>query len=604
MELTRRNLIGGTALVAGAAALSSLNLSNAVAQTAEGAIFEGSARGMRGDITVHVTLDGERLVNVQVVRNTESPAKLSQVVVATMPAAMVEAQSVNVDTVNGATISSMALVNAVNAALEAAGVPDLFQGEVPAAELEPVEDAECDILVLGAGHSGCTAAVAARWKEFGVELNDLKVMLVEEQGFIGGTGQLSMGKVGLLLPLNDPANLEKNFEQIYVDWTQPDYPMSRELLHRMVELSGKNVLDMQALGMPMYVPRACGNPEDYEELLGWYSPYYIYPPDYRNGNWPYAGVRYREYFDERIYGEQIEVRLNTEAKELVVEDGAVTGVVVEGPAGTYTIHAKKVILATGGFSRNAELMQEYCPELVNTRPWCAAGCNGDGFYMAQAVDAVVDGRNDAGLNYGVDAADGFWGDLGNCFPRGANVVMVNNEGKRFIDESLVAKGGGLRTVVAQPDGEAFSVFDANNPAAALVEASERPERVHKADTIEELAELMGVPTDALVKTLEDYNAVQASGDADPEFEVPNESMLPVVQAPFYAVPCYICASWTQCGLRVGDHLEVLNSNNEIVPNLYAVGEMAYTGTYMTCLTGGLVGGRIAAEHARDSILGA
>lgn len=603
MDLTRRGFVAGAALggAAVAGAFSGLNVQNAIAETGAGLVYQGTARGMRGFITVDVTLDGEKIVDVHVAGNSETPRAISEAAVAVVPRAIVDAQTVNVDGVTGATLSSMAIMSATAQALEAAGVADKFSGEAPAREVEPAQDAECDILVVGSGIGGCSAAIAARWATYGKELNDLKVMMVEECGFVGGTTMCSQGYVFALAPFDDPSHIDEHLYEAYEAWTDPEYPMSTELFRKMMELSGANILDMQKLGMPMYTADGYAAPTGFDDYIAWTHPFLYEPPDLTCGSWPYGGIIYRDYFMQRIYDQGIEVRVDTKATELVLEDGAVTGVQVEGPGGAYTIKAKKVILATGGFCNNAELIAAYLPDYVNARPWCAAGGNGDGLIMAQAAGGVIDGMNYPGLEFGVDLIDGFWGDLGSCFPRGHKVVLVNNEGKRFMDESLVLEDKGQSNISDQPDGQAWTIFDSANTAAPLAEATGRPERIFKADTIAELADAIGVPADALSATIDAYNAAQASGADDGEFGVANENMSPVATAPFYAVPSIATNSWTFVGLRVGDGMEVLTEAGEPIPNLYAAGEVAYTGKKMGCLSGGLANGRIAGESARDAI---
>ena len=130
---------------------------------------------MRGHITVHVALGGDRIAGIQVVGNTETPRRLSDAAVASMVPAMLEYQTVQVDGVTGATFSSMALANAVSAALEAAGVAERFSGEVSTAAVELPADNECDVLVVGGGLAGCSAAVAASYSDYGVEPSGLRV---------------------------------------------------------------------------------------------------------------------------------------------------------------------------------------------------------------------------------------------------------------------------------------------------------------------------------------------------------------------------------------------------------------------------------------------
>lgn len=614
MELTRRAFLCGAAGVAAGTAALGLNVARAIGETAEGGlIYEGSARGMRGHITVHVTLEGDRIAAVDVVGNTETPEQVSAAAVAVVPQAIVEAQALGVDTVAGATISSMAIVSAVRAALRAAGVADRFEGEAPAPELDAPADDECDVLVLGGGLAGCQAAVAARYADYGRELDDLRVVIVEGQGFLGGSSQLAGGTFGATQPLNDPSNVDRLFEDEFSSFDDPDYPVNKELVRNLALISGTNAFQNLQMGLPFVCTGAFDDPASYDTLIGWYDEPRPSPTVFGEGVWSFAGWRIMQFMKERVEAAGVEVLLNTRATELVMADGAVTGAVVEGPAGPYTIAAKKVVVATGGFGASPEMIAQYAPTYVNAIPYVNGGCRGDGIVMAQAAGAVVDGYDSAGGPLGVDVYFGGFNDmgydfgLGRAFPAGFNCVVVNTEGVRFMADSatMIADEGPLpRAVLQQPDGVAWSIFDSANPSAVTADASVMQESIFKADTVAELAELIGVPADALTATIDAYNGMQSSGTDDEEFGVPAADMLPVAQPPFYAVACRATMCYTGCGLRLGEHCEVVDAEGTAIPNLYAAGEVAYTANSYTCLAGALATGRLAGDAARDAALGA
>ncbi len=614
MELTRRNFIGAVGAAAGAAALGTLNVANAVEATPEGfLIYEGSAQGMRGHITVHVALDGSSIVDVKVVENTETPIMVSEAAIASVVPAIVEGQSVNVDGVAGATLSSFAIVNAVRAALEAAGVLDQFDVEAPAAELEAPSDEECDVLVVGSGLAGSNAALAARYADYGEEVNDLHVVLIEKLGFTGGSSRLAGGTFGATQPLNDTSNVDRLFEGEFPTMYQEGYPISEELARNLLMISGTNVYQNILLGMPVVAMGGMGAPEEFDALIGWFDEPRPNPTVFGEGVWSFASWRLMQFMDERLEATGVDVRVNSEATGLVVEDGSVVGATVQTPAGQYTLRAKKVILASGGFLQNPDMVAQYAPTYTNAVHYCAAGCTGDGVAMAvRDVDAVVDGYDTAGGPIGVNAIWGGWHDLGYdygggiAFPAGYSCVIVNVEGNRFMTDSatLVPNEGSLpRMILEQPESRAWTIFDSANEAAALADASCMQDSIYRADTIAELAEAIGVPADALQATIDGYNEMQASGIDDEEFGVPAADMTPVTQAPFYAIPCLATSCFVTTGLRLGDHCEVVNSAGEAVPNLYAAGEVAYAGGTFSGLCGAMATGRAAGDAARDALAG-
>ena len=611
MELTRRTFIASAAAAtAGIAATTGLNVANAVAETADGLVYKGRARGMRGHITVFVTLAEGRIAAVDVAENTETPARLSQAAIAVIPQAIVDAQTVNVDTVTGATISSMALISATTEALEAAGVADQFQGPAPEANLPAPEDCTCDVLVLGGGLAGCNAAAAARYATYGKELNNLSVILVEKQGFIGGSSCLSGGTFCATQPLNSTANIDRYFEDAFPSMYQEGYPMDKDLARNLLEVAGANALENQQLGFSFVSIGGMGDPSEYTDLLGWFDEPRPNPTVFGEGVWSFAGWKILDFMEGLLGRAGIDVRLNTAAQELVVEDGAVTGVRVEGPAGSYAISAQKVIIATGGFGQNADYVAQYCPTYTGALKYMNAGCQGDGITMAQAVDAVVDGFDSAGGPLGVDMYYGAFNDMGYDFYQGINFpvgyscVIVNTNGERFMADSATIQADEHampRLVMEQPDSLAWSIFDSANAAAGVADASAMQESIFRADTIAELAGLIDVPAENLEATVEAYNQMAESDTDDTELGVPAADMTPVTQPPFYAVRCLPTICFVGCGLRIGSNCEVVNSGGNIVPNLYACGEAAYQGSSVTCVGGAMAGGRLAGDSARKAL---
>ena len=609
MELTRRSLVG-TAGTLAATALAGLNVSAAVAATPEGLpIYEGSARGMRGRITVHVTLAGERIADIRVVENTETPAPLSAAAIASVVPAMLEGQTTSVDVVAGATFSSMALMNAVAAALEAAGVAEQFSAPADAPAAETPTDTDCDVLVVGSGLAGSNAAIAARYDVYGKQANDLNVILIEALGVTGGSSRLAGGTFGATVPLNDTAaGVERLFEAEFPGMASEEFPISEQLARNLSLCSGTNVYENILLGMPVVAIDGVGAAEDFDYLVGWFDEPRPNPTVFGEGVWSFASWRIMQFMDERLEALGVDVRVNTRATGLVVENGAVTGVNVTTPAGDYVIRAKKVVLATGGFLQNPEMVAELAPTYEAAVKYCAAGCRGDGIAMAtRDVDAVVDGFDAAGGPIGVNMIWGGWHDLGYdyhagiAFPAGYKCVIVNVEGRRFMTDSgtLVPNEGSLpRTILAQPEGRAWTIFDGANEAAALADASVMQDSIYKADTLAELADLIGVPTGALQATIDAYNEMAASGTDDEEFGVAAADMAPVLEPPFYAIPCVATACFDTVGLRLGDACEVVNSAGEAVPNLYAAGEVAYAGGTFSGLCGAFAMGRLAGDAAR------
>lgn len=611
-SITRRNLVAGAAVAAvGAAAASALNAANAIAAEVDGSlIYEGTAQGLRGWVTVHVTVGPDGAISaVDVVRSTEQPDVVCGKAIAAVPGRIVEAQSTEVDGVCGATFTSNAIMAAAAQALEAAGVADRFATPSHHEPDGSAQDVSCDVLVLGAGGAGCMAALAAKYENFDAVSNDLNVVLVERQGFYGGSSMLSGGSIGTAVPLNDTTNIETRFDEYMAAYEGSELSVNRDLTYNLLMASGNNILQMQALGYPIVTNGYLNDPSTYDSFTAELRRYRYATEYYSADHWPWQGVELQHFFDERFDTAGVDVRLNTEALELVVdESGAVTGARVSGPDGEYTITAQKTILAMGGIAQSPDMMAQYAPDWATCLPYTNASCRGDGIRMCvDQLGATVSGNYATGM-LGPDLRTGFWSDLGAYFPGwNSTVMLVNNAGARFMyDGDGYDVYESFNLACQQPNATVYAVFDSQNPAVAYIEGSTMDTvapHIFQADTLEDVAAAAGVDAAGLTATVEAYNASYDAGEDDADFGVPNDAMTPVATGPFYIVELRPFAYASNVGVEVSANLEVLNGSGEVVPNLYAAGEMIWTGTDMEFLGGAIAGGRLAGENAKAAILG-
>lgn len=294
----------------------------------------------------------------------------------------------------------------------------------------------------------------------------------------------------------------------------------------------------------------------------------------------------------------------------------VTGVLAQTPAGEELFKAAGgVVLASGGFSRGAELLKIFAPEQLAAIPYGGKGNTGDGLKMAWKLGAGMADMSFVSGTYGShpDTGDEFH-ELLTAYYMGA--IIVNQHGRRFVDESLSYKTLG-REVLDQPEGLGFEIFDATVRAKSHrgiplkdIDTLEDLGHVHKADTLEELAEIAGINPEALSETVTRYNTAIAEGHPD-EFGRTNlcngvGDLLPIDQAPFYAYPAKSLMTSTYCGLTITPRGEVLDIDGEIIDGLYAAGEVTggfHGAAYITgtSLGKGAVFGRIIARHAATTL---
>lgn len=299
----------------------------------------------------------------------------------------------------------------------------------------------------------------------------------------------------------------------------------------------------------------------------------------------------------------VDIRCESKAVDLIVENNEVKGVKVEDKEGEYNIYAENTILATGGFLRNEALMKEYTPNWYDPDPYCGAGSTGDGHEMAMKLGAHMIGDN-FGSVWNFDGKNGYHME-GGLLPM-LSFFRVNQEGKRVMNEYGSFNVNANNDITVQQTGKRVYCFmDSTSNYASMAEQSVEKGLAYKADTLEELAELYGIDTEEFMNTVNQYNQVKASGEDDPEFGVPNAYMVSMSEAPFYATYYQPWATNCLLGLECNENFQLLDENNQPIPHLYGVGELVIgsivgDGNYPscgTCLASGIYGGPIAVRHA-------
>ena len=299
----------------------------------------------------------------------------------------------------------------------------------------------------------------------------------------------------------------------------------------------------------------------------------------------------------------VEIVTDTRANELIVENGKVVGVKATTSEGAnVTLHANSgVVLATGGFSANAPMVVEYnnyWPGLSDTMPSTnAPTITGDGIVMAKAVGADLVGMGFAQLmpsSHPVDGSlfSGIWGSA-------ETQVFVNKEGKRYVNE-YAERDVLSKAALAQTDGIFYIICDNKIAKNADVAGMEAKGNVVVADTLEELAEKLGIPADTFVETIERYNSfVDAQKDDDFGKPLFGEK---IDEAPFVATPRSPSLHHTMGGVKIDTNTHVISTEGNVIDGLYAAGEVTgglHAGNRLggNAMTDFLVFGRIAGENA-------
>ena len=594
--------------------------------------YTATAQGNNGPVTVSVTFSADAITDVTVVEHSET-AGLSDRPIAEIPAAIVENQSLAVDTVSGATNSSNAILTAVADCVAQAG-GDVEALKAVAVEKAPVEDVEAtyDVVVLGGGGAGLTASITAAQ-------NGAKVILVEKAGSLGGNTLIAgqgfnacdperqahtemsealLGQLKSYLDL-DPADfgafaevLETVKGQIndYIASGSTTLFDSPELHMLHTYMGGKRTgLDGTVIEPDLELARTFATNAldalEWAESIG--AQWNDTTSTILGAMWPrshgLANGTVITILTDAAKANGVEIVTDTRANELIVENGKVVGVKATTSEGAnVTLHANSgVVLATGGFSANAPMVVEYnnyWPGLSDTMPSTnAPTITGDGIVMAKAVGADLVGMGFAQLmpsSHPVDGSlfSGIWGSA-------ETQVFVNKEGKRYVNE-YAERDVLSKAALAQTDGIFYIICDNKIAKNADVAGMEAKGNVVVADTLEELAEKLGIPADTFVETIERYNSfVDAQKDDDFGKPLFGEK---IDEAPFVATPRSPSLHHTMGGVKIDTNTHVISTEGNVIDGLYAAGEVTgglHAGNRLggNAMTDFLVFGRIAGENA-------
>ena len=592
--------------------------------------FTGTAKGFGGDVSVTLTLTDGAITGCTAEGKEETQGVGSEAI-AKMPGAIAESGSIAVDGVSGATITSTAIKEAAAAALTAAGLnPDDYKTAVENDASAEDSTVDADVVVVGAGGAGMTAAITAA-------AEGKNVVILESQSMVGGnsvraTGGMNAGKTVYQdeNEFGESAGVEKTLKtaaEKYADnetitalaktvseqWAAyqanpTGYFDSVELMELDTMIGGKGIND------PELVETLCANSADAIDWLdehgitlhnvssfGGASVKRIHRPVNAEGKTVSVGSYMIPLLQENCEKAGVKMMLDTTATEILTDaNGAAVGVKATGASGeTVTVNAKAVILASGGFGANLDMVVKYKPELKGFMTTNAPGIQGQGIEMAQAIGAATVDMDQIQIHPTVEANTAALITEG---LRGDGAILINEEGQRFIDEV------GTRDVVsaaeiAQTGSYSWLVVDqAMADASSVIQGYIKKGYTVTGATYEELGKAMGVDAAAFAETMEKWNGyVEAKND--PDFGRTSFAN-PLNTAPYYAVKVTAGVHHTMGGLKINANTEVLNEKGEVIPGLFAAGEVT-GGVHGANRLGGnavadfTVFGRIAGAAASD-----
>lgn len=541
--------------------------------------YEGEAIGRNGPVKVQVTVAKDRIESIRVVSHNES-AGLSDAPINTLPKTIVDKQSLAVDVFSGATFSSKAVIGAVENALKKAtkDIKPLLIAPAVTAAVKPPKDETVDVLVVGSGISGMVAGITAAEK-------GRNVLIIEKQGMLGAgdSMNISTGITAGGSRLIKQLGIENATAKDYADF------LVKQAATKKVPINEKNVRTYAMRG---------------GELVDWLMDLGVPFGRFQKDKWFHItkdgsapGPHIVRALSKKIADDNINYRLNSQVVDLLMKDGKVVGATVKTGAGSYQVSAKAVVMATGGFSASHELVKKWAPEWVGRPTTGAVSLTGDGILMAQKVGAQTVAMQEIKANYlchPLTARDGV--SLTAITPYN---ILINHEGKRFVDEGHASINFKSRAMMKQTGHEAYAIVDQTAmDNLKLMRNYAAAGYFVKANTVEELASKLKVDQKAFIKTMKDYMAACQAGK-DPEFN--RRIQYPIAKAPFYAALVTPSMQSTYGGIKTDEKAQALNADNKPIAGLYAAGATsgheAYANEVGFAAIIGLVYGKIAGENA-------
>lgn len=458
---------------------------------------------------------------------------------------IIDTNSPHVDAISGATTQCEAFKKAVSKAMAKSNKEAILE------EGGDPNDISCDIVVVGSGGAGLAAAIKAHD-------SGASVIIVEKMPVIGGnTNKASAGMNAA----------ETKFQKLkgIVD--------SKDLFYKETMVGGKNKNNPELLRY--FVEHAPDAIDWLDEngiklsgitTTGGMSIDRTHRPDSGSavGGFLINGLV------KNINKRGIEVMLDTSVTEILTENNKVVGVKISEEDGSIqTIKAKAVVIATGGFSANKEMVEKYRPDLKGFVTTNHKGATGSGILILEKLGAGTVDMGEIQIHPTVEQTTSY---LISESIRGGGGILISQNGNRFVNE-LNTRDKVSAEIIKLPEHYAYILFDQQvREENKAVEEYISHDLVTQASTINELAEKLSIDGEILTKTIERYNQFVAKKQDD-DFGRTTGMRHPINKGPFYAIKIAPGVHHTMGGVTINTQTQVLDTNNNVLQGVFAAGEV-------------------------------
>lgn len=512
--------------------------------------YEGEGQGHSGKMLVSVTVSESEIEKIDFIEFNDSDFALDPA--NKLAEDVIKLNSADVDVIAGATQTSDGVLAAINEALSKALIAGVVQtGGNKSNEVESIllEDREADVVVIGAGGAGLSAAIEAN-------NNGSKVIVLEKMPIIGGNTKFATGGLNAAETVSQEAlGIDDSIDLFIEDTLKGGGNIN--------DLELVNILSRESAETVKWLIDMGADLSDVGRMGG---------ASANRTHRPTGGAPVGNHLVDVLYDNAtalgVEVLLGSEVVEILGDESGVTGVIVQTSAGSYMISSNAVIIATGGFGADNAVVSHYNPSLKGYGTTNHPGATGDVLTFAKNLNVAYVDMEEIQTHPTVMPSNNY---MITEAVRGNGAILINREGRRFVNE-LGTRAEVSDAQLAQTGASSFLVFDHGiRESLSAIEGYYNKGFLAEGETVEALAETLGMPVDALKETILSYNEYVASGE-DELFERQDLPKM-LEKGPYYAVEVAPAIHHTMGGVKINTNAEVISESGRVIPGLYAAGEV-------------------------------